>query len=163
MRELIKVITVAIFVMSCNGGDSSQISADPWWSEEDRQLIISELERTTRELIQEIDALTNDQWNFKKDTNHWSIAQIVEHLEMQNQLHFRETSVVSYAPQYLQFRSITQGKDFFFSQYSTDTIKGSAQWFLTPRGRYCSIKEAQSAFLKARNELAAWVKKPTSI
>lgn len=128
-----------------------------WWTERERQLILSELDRTTNALRTAIEGITEAQWNFREDPARWSIAEIVEHLEMQNQLHYRELSVVSKAPQYLQYRSITQGKDTFFTKYGTDPKPGKAQWFLEPLGRFCSIADGRLAFLRARQELTQLV------
>jgi len=59
----------------------------------DRNYIIAELNRTTSEVPEEVRSLTAEQWVYKQD-NEWSILEIIEHLEMQNQLHFRELSVL---------------------------------------------------------------------
>ncbi|MGI9550820.1 MAG: DinB family protein [Aurantibacter sp.] len=158
MKNYLKIISVCLLVVACNFNSSTNNNpSNGWWTEEDRKLIISELNRTTYELQSEIDNLSDNQWNFRENINRWSIAEIVEHLEMQNQLHYREISVMLNAPQHLQFRTITEGQDFFFSKYSTDTLRGKAQWFLEPLGRYCSINDGQAAFYKARNELTRLV------
>ena len=134
---------------------------DRWWTDAERQLIISELNRTTEALFIEIDALTHEQWHFREDASRWSIAEIVEHLEMQNLLHYREISVTSQSPQYLRFREITKGKDSVFSNYSTDPRQGKAQWYMVPVGRYDSLYKGRTAFGKAREELTKLVKGTT--
>ena len=132
-------------------------SEDPWWSEEDREYILSELQRTTSEIKTEIDLLTEAQWNFRESTDRWSIAEIIEHLEMQNQLHYREIYAVGNAPQYIQYRVITEGKDQYFKEYASDPTPGKAQWFLEPLGRFCSKEEAAYAFYRAREKLTEFV------
>ena len=129
-----------------------------WWTKDEQQLIISELNRTTNEIQREIESITGDQWNYHEDTTRWSIAEIVEHLEMQNQLHYREISVISNAPQNLQFRAITKGKDEYFSNYSTDTTLGKAKWYLEPQNRYFTKKDGEAAFYKVRGELTKLIK-----
>ena len=154
MKNITIIIPFCISIISCDSTSSMENSElDRWWTEDDQQLIISELNRSTHELGGEIENITDDQWNYREDTTRWSIAEIVEHLQMQNQLHYREISVMSKAPQYLQFRSITEGKDVYFSNYSTDTTRGKAQWFLEPLGRFCSLKDGEAAFYKVRREL----------
>ncbi|MEK6155568.1 DinB family protein [Flavobacteriaceae bacterium 3-367] len=145
-----------VLLLGC-GRSGPEEDQNKWWTESERQLIVSELQRTTNELQAVLEDITEVQWNFREDPARWSIAQIVEHLEMQNQLHYRELSVVSKAPQYLQYRSITQGKDTFFTKYGTDPKPGKAQWFLEPLGRFCSINDGRSAFLRARQELTQLV------
>lgn len=153
MKNIIIFILFCISIIACDSTNSIKNSEDRWWTEDDHQLIISELNRTTNELRIELENVTNDQWNFREDPTRWSIAEIMEHLEMQNQLHFREISVISNAPYYLKFRSITEGKDTFFSNYSTDTTRSKAKWFLEPSGKFCSQRDGEAAFYKVRGEL----------
>ncbi len=154
MKNIVIYLLLCISLIGCDSASSLENSETArWWTEADQQLIISELNRTTNELKTAIENVTEDQWNFREDRSRWSIAEIVEHLEMQNQLHYREISVISKAPQSLQFRTITEGMDAYFSNYSTDTTRGKAQWFLEPSGKYCSLKDGEAAFFKARSEL----------
>ena len=158
MKTKFWVLVLSITMMSCDQKRSSEITeTERWWTEEDRALILSELNRTTSALHLEIESLNLEQWDFKEDASRWSIGEIVEHLEMQNQLHFREISVTSKAEGQLQFRSITEGMDGHFTKYSTDTTRGKAKWFLEPKGKFCSKEECESAFYKARQELTRFV------
>ena len=161
MEKSLKFLLFILVLASCDAMDSSTESTSPdkWWTQEDRQLVISELNRTTDELRKEIQNLTDIQWAFREDPTRWSIAEVVEHLEMQNQLHYREVSAVSKAPQYLKYRSVTAGKDSHFTNYSTDTTRSKAQWFLEPLGRFCSKENGEAAFYRARKELTLFVEK----
>lgn len=141
---------------SCSGPTVVDLD-QPWWSPVDRQLIIDELQRTTAELRQEVDPLTQDQYRFREAPDRWSISEIVEHLEIQNQLHFREISIAANAPQYLQYRHITEGQDDYFSQYAVDTTRGQARWFLEPLGRFPEKEDGLSAFMRARGHLTEFV------
>ncbi len=157
--KLIQLIIVILLLASCQNKQASEsIRNERWWTEADRSLILAELLRTTNELKDEIEFLSAEQWNFHETPNRWSIAEIVEHLEMQNQLHYREITVVSNAPQYLQFRSITEGMDSYFSDYGTDTTRGKAQWFLEPLGRFGTKAKCENAFYKVRGKLTQFVK-----
>ena len=128
-----------------------------WWTAEDRELILAELNRTTDEIKAEISGLTQEQWNFREAPDRWNIGEIIEHLEMQNQLHFREISVTSKAPQYIQYRQITEGQDSYFTKYTTDATPGQAQWFLEPLGQFSTWEEGENAFLRARDHLYDFV------
>lgn len=147
-------------VMACDTvNDSSERNKlERWWTQDEQHLIISELNRTSNLLTLEIKDLSDEQWNFREEEARWSIAEIVEHLEMQNQLHYREISVTSKGPQYLEFRVITKDQDAHFTKYSTDPTKGKSQWFLKPLGRYCDKAKGEAAFYKARGELLKLVK-----
>ena len=157
MRTVLLSLILASVLNGCGLKDASSNTNHRWWKEEDRRTVLQNLDRTTDELQGEIDQLSNQQWHFKKDSSTWSISEIVEHLEIQNLLHYRELSVTSQSPQHLQFGSITKGQDDFFKNYSTDPVKSTAKWFLEPRNRYKTVEEGWSAFYKARNELRKFV------
>ena len=93
----------------------------------------------------------------KENPDRWSIGEIVEHLEMQNQLHYREISIGSNAPQHLEFRAITEGQDQHFTKYAKDPTPGRARWFLEPLGRFTTREAGVNAFFRARVELYKWV------
>ena len=131
--------------------------SEQWWTNQERQYIIDELNRTTEELRLEIESLSETQWFFKEDPDRWSIAEIIEHLEMQNQLHYREIAVISKSPQMPEYGKITQGQDYHFVKYATDTIKGTASWFLEPLGRFCTKESGENAFYRARGNLLKFV------
>ncbi len=127
------------------------------WTEKDRQFILDELDRTTKELIKEIDDLAIDQWTFREDPNRWDIAEIVEHLTVQNELHYREITAISNVPEMPQYLPITTGQDGHFQKYATDPAKSQAKWFLHPINRFCSKRQSQDAFLRARDGLRDFV------
>lgn len=141
-------------LISCSETDAP---VERWWTEGNRSFILSELDRTSAELAAEIDLLTIDQWHFREEEGSWSIAEIVEHLEMQNQLHYREITVVANAPQYLEYRAITEGQDQYFIDYATDAAPGQAQWFLEPIGRFDNKELGAIAFFRARGKLREFV------
>ena len=125
------IILAFLSLYACTSAMQVEPTQERWWTETDRQFIITELNRTTSALKKEIGTLSNEQWNFRETSERWSIAEIIEHLEMQNQLHYRELSVVQYAPQYPQFRLITKNQDQYFSNYATDNKKGQARFGLS--------------------------------
>lgn len=159
LRLLVLFSLATSLMTSCGSDGSRSQEADVrWWTKEDQQLILNELIRTTEELNIEINDLYQKQWNFKEDTSRWSIGEIVEHLEMQNQLHYREITTTARGPHYLQYRAITKGKDSHFSDYGTDPTLGTANWFLEPLGRFSTRKLGEYAFNRARSQLLKFVK-----
>ncbi|WP_411030682.1 DinB family protein [Spongiimicrobium sp. 3-5] len=150
-------ICLIIFYGCGHNPSKDETTALPWWTSKDRDLVISELNRTTKAIRLELKDLKEDQWTFRESPDRWSILEIIEHLEMQNQLHYREISVISNTPQLLHFRTITEGKDAHFTKYATDTIAGTARWFLQPKGKFCTGTDAEKAFFKARSELTKLV------
>ncbi len=61
-----------------------------YWSEEDRAMLLNELERTKHEIAKQTESLTSDQWDFKPSENAWSIAQVVEHLGIYERIFLQE-------------------------------------------------------------------------
>ncbi|MGI9543991.1 MAG: DinB family protein [Cyclobacteriaceae bacterium] len=159
MKKSYVCLLFLILIMACNPASTSQenTAVGKWWTEKDRSFIISELNRTTEALKAEVENTTDEQWHFHERPSRWSIAEIVEHLEMQNQLHYREISVVSNAPQYLEFRLITAGNDQYFSNYSIDNTRSQARWFLEPLDRFASKQDGVAAFYRARGKLIEFV------
>jgi hypothetical protein len=119
------------------------------WSESDRTFLIEELERTKGELLFEIQDLKNSQWEFRTNENSWSIAEIVEHLEIQDEMFFREMDVIPNRPETPEFVEVVKGNDSLLLAYATDPTKGNAG-YLEPIGRFCSKDEARSAFIRIR-------------
>ena len=159
MKKATVFVWMCIFLFACQSSEHSEKeTSDQWWTAADQAFILSELDRTNEELRLEIEPLDTEQWQFREDSSRWSIVEIVEHLEMQNQLHYREISVISQIPQLLDFRAITKGQDAHFSKYSTDTTRSQSRWFLEPKGKFCALEDAQQAFYKAREELHQFVK-----
>ncbi|MEO1257740.1 MAG: DinB family protein [Bacteroidota bacterium] len=127
------------------------------WTEIDRQYILAELDRTTKELLKETQKLGFDQWTFREHRSRWNINEIVEHLILQNELHYREISAVSNGPALPKYLPITSGKDGYFKKYATDPTKGQAKWFLQPLGRFESKRESISAFQRACDGIRGFV------
>lgn len=150
------VVSTISLILCCSPAEEA---SERWWTNADRTYVLSELNRTTNEIRAEIDSLSLDQWNFKEEPERWSIAEIIEHLEMQNQLHYRELSVTSLSPRHVKYRKITEGNDAYFVKYATDTIKGQASWYLEPKGKYKTEEACKKAFYKARGEITSFVEK----
>ena len=158
MKIVFSILVLLSFLLACHPPSPVHDSDTPWWTDADRKYILDELNRTTRSLLTEIQHLSDEQWQFREDSSRWNILQIVEHLEMQNQLHFREISVISLTPQKLIYRNITDGQDPYFKNYATDTIRSKAKWFLEPKGKFTDKNACMNAFLTARTELVSWVR-----
>lgn len=134
-------------------------SAEKIWTEKDRQFVLKELERTTADLLKETEKLAFDQWTFREIPTRWNIKEIVEHLIVQNELHYREIYAASNAPALPQYLPITTGHDDYFIGYATDPVKSHAKWFLQPLGRFDSKRQSIAAFLRARDGIRGFVEK----
>ena len=127
------------------------------WTEDERQLLISGLEETRRIVLEEIKTLGNDQWHFRPDSSTWSIALIIEHVSLQEVMHYREIYVISKTPAQPKYVEKAQGNDKLILKYETDTIKGTADWGVTPLGRWCDKADAAYQFNRATDKLIKFV------
>lgn len=60
------------------------------WLEKDRQYLLAELERSQKEVIEEVDQISDEQWHFKPSPEAWSIGQVVEHLGLYERIFLQE-------------------------------------------------------------------------
>lgn len=163
MKYLLIVLVLSMTMLpSCNS--SKKIITDPditnkiqLWESTDRSFLIKGLTRTKKELINEIQNLSEKEWNFKEEENRWSISEIVEHLEVQDELYFREIFLTTKTPQSDKYIDIVKGKDSEFLKYAVDTAKGQSGWTLAPIGRYCDKESAMNSFNRTRNYIIQFV------
>ncbi len=158
MKRQIRILgLVAMMATGC--GPSASVPSTPIWTVEERNWLLSELDRTTSEVLAAVDDLTDEQWYFKETADRWCLVEIIEHLEVQNELHMRELYAGSNSPRLPQYIALAQGQDAYFTSYATRGPPGKAQWFLEPIGRFCSPQEAIEAFQRARAGLRDFIEK----
>ena len=141
-------ILLSFFFLSCS--DSPNQQPIKLWTEIDRTFLLVHLERTRKELMIETKELNASQWYFQDDSSRWSIAQIIEHLVLQEEAYFRELSVIAASPERSDFVEKVKGNDTIFLDYATDPNPGQAGWYAEPKGRFCIKEDAISAFNTAR-------------
>ncbi len=56
--------------------------AQKLWTEADRQYTVENLRRTRDDLTRAVENLTDAQWNFREAPGRWTIAEVVEHLDL---------------------------------------------------------------------------------
>lgn len=147
------LITVVIF-LSCQACDQrpDKTKSATLWSAQDKELLVSGLERTRKDLLSEIKELTAQQWSFKEDSSRWSIGEIVEHLFAQNESYRIEMRTALNQPELPQFVKNTKDNDPVFIAYVTDTLKADAG-LLSPIGRFCSKEKTIYAFNRTHDTL----------
>jgi len=127
------------------------------WTEEERTFLIKGLEDSKNELHAQLSDLDNRMWFFKSDSGQWSIAKVVEHLELQESMHYREVYVLSNTPQPLSKYPYVKENDKKIMNYETDPTPGSASFFVIPRGRWQNRTAAVSQFDRTRDKMISWV------
>ena len=73
--SLMILFTFPLYINAQSGNETI-----PTWTEEDRQYLLTNLTTSKLALEKELQDLSKDQWNFKSNSDEWSINQIVEHL-----------------------------------------------------------------------------------
>lgn len=76
MKNLI-LFSLISFILS-----SKTFSQDTSWTDSNKQALIHNYVRTQSEINAETKSLTIEQWNFKETKDSWSIAEVLEHLNM---------------------------------------------------------------------------------
>jgi hypothetical protein len=143
-------------IYKINESVSSFSKTENLYPSTEKEFLINGLQRTRKELINEIINLSEQQWNFKEDPTRWSIAEIVEHLFAQNESYRIEMRTALNQPPTEQFVQHAKGNDKVFIDYATDTLKADAG-FLSPIGRFCSKEKAMFAFNRTQDALVQMV------
>ena len=130
----------------------------PIWTEEDRALLVSEFQSTQNNLHKIVDTLSYEQWNFKADSTSWSVGLVVEHLQLQEDMHYREVNILSMQPPQTKSSLKTIGNDEKVNAYANDPTKGIADWNVTPLGRWPTKNLAMMAFDRSRDKMIELVK-----
>lgn len=161
IKAIRNIIFSAIIISSPLGGCQKSVEdklLPKQWTEQERELLLTELEGTRKELLRRIDTLNERQWFFKSDSQSWSVAEIVEHLDLQENMHYREVYIISQTPQNLELLGKTKKNDSLVSAYATDLQKGVADWYVQPRGRWCDKRSARAQFNRTRDKMLEFVK-----
>lgn len=147
---------MTLVIQGCQKQNRSESTAKIW-TEEERQLLISGLEETRRIILEEIDPLSTEQWHYQFDSSTWSIALVIEHISLQEVMHYREIYIISKTPPQPKYVEKAQGNDELILKYETDPTKGIANWGVTPLGRWCDKADAVNQFNRATDKLIEFV------
>jgi len=139
-------------LFSCQESASQKV-----WTEDDRTLLLEGLQKSQAELIEITRLLNEDQWHFKTDSVSWSIAEIVEHLGLQQDMHFREVYVISQQPVNGPYNLELKENDEKVLQYEFDPNKDIAGFYVRPMGRWLSRTAALDQFNQSREEIKKFV------
>ena len=157
MQPQVKFFILFLFFTSCTVSVTND-PIPPVWTEEDRSFLIEQFEKSRSELMNEVQKLTDEQWNFKKDSTSWSIAEIVEHLGLQEDMHFREAYVISKTPEQPEIALKTIGNDEKVLNYENNPLKTIADWFVQPLGRWRTKQDAINQFNRSRDKNIEFVR-----
>jgi hypothetical protein len=133
--------------------------AGPLWTEGERKVLLDGLSHTRDLVVDATKGLSPAQWRFKEEPGRWSIAEIVEHLGVQDDLYFREMFIISQQPSQPPRRQGVKEQDALILEYTDDPEKSITNWSLEPLGRWAGEPaRAVAAFLRTREHLIAFVR-----
>ena len=150
MKQTIIITIQILFILGCNQTSEKK---EKIWTNEDRKELQSGLESSLSAILKQIDGINDSLWNYKEEEGQWAVAEVVEHLILQDRAYYREIKVVSSMPYMPQYVHQVSGNDQKFLNYKSDPNKSIADWDVTPTGRFCSREAAQEEFRKVRSEI----------
>lgn len=104
----------------------AQSKTPRFWTEDQRRYLQELLESSKRELLSEVEKLSEKQVHFKPDTAKWSIAQVVEHLAVQEEHLYWDLLYNQYTPEHPEIACKGLRDDEEFLAYATDAAKSEA-------------------------------------
>lgn len=153
------LICVLVFFLGCTI-ETTIDSDSKKWTEDDREFLVNELGRSRDTMIGEVVDISEEQWYFRESDDRWSIAEIIEHQELQDQIFYRELTVLTQFPEMIEHLHLANGTDENVLEYRTPTDRntGPAPWYLTPTGKYCNKQLSTDSYLKLRDNMIDFVR-----
>ncbi len=111
------------------------------WTEKDRQYLVSELERSQKEVREEVDQITDEQWHFKPSHEAWSIGQVIEHLGLYERIFLQEAWLGTEIPPQPEY----------YEESLTDSIYLS--WMAENTGHQAPENAIPMGFMKGKDNL----------
>lgn len=127
------------------------------WTTIDRQYLLTGLKVTESSFLKEVEDLTNEQIHFKPDSSQWSVAEVIEHLGIYEELLYWDLLNNQYTDERPDLLDSVKGKDSIMIAYSTDPNKGQAPFAVQPLGRFKDNDELINFFTRFRKEVITLV------
>ena len=154
--QLSHYLLLCILLYSCSPSTRNQQNDQQNWSEEDRQELLTGLRQSGDDLNAILATVSQEQWFYQPDSS-WSVASIVEHLGLQQDMHYREVYVLSLLPVGTDYSEDRSMNDEAIRNYENDPKRGTATWNVTPRGRWCTKEDAINDFNFVRDKMIEFV------
>ena len=116
------------------------------WTITDRQILLNGLKVSESNFIKEVEGLTQEQIHFKIDSSQWSVAEVVEHVGIYEELLYWDLLNNQYTDERYDLVDSVKGIDSMMVAYATDPNKGQAPFVAQPMGRF-KEKEGLIKFL----------------
>ncbi|HRD82924.1 MAG TPA: DinB family protein [Saprospiraceae bacterium] len=123
------------------------------WTQTDRQYLLAGLKTTQSNFLQEVEGLTMEQIHFKPDSSQWSVAEVMEHLGIYEELLYWDLLNNQYTDERPDLVDSVKGIDSIMIVYSTDPNKGQAPFIAQPIGRFKEKEDLVNFFTRFRKEV----------
>ena len=127
------------------------------WTTTDRQILLSGLKETESDFLKEVQGLTQKQIHFKPDSSQWSVAEVMEHIGVYEELLYWDLVNNQYTDERPDLVDSVKGIDSIMMAYSTDPNKGQAPFVAQPIGRFKEKEALIHFFTRYRKEVIALV------
>ena len=130
------------------------------WTEDDREVLTSYLEASLQSIFDEIIDLSDSAWLYKADPTQWSVAEIVEHLIVHDELFYRELTVLSALEPMPSLPPTSFALDAEILSYRevTSENRGTSPTYLEPLGRWSDKEAATAAYYTVRTRMIHYLK-----
>ncbi|SDG98015.1 DinB superfamily protein [Dyadobacter soli] len=145
--------SLIVFTLLLFSGVSFAQTKSPVWTEQERQILLEGLRSSQNDLISAVQGLTKNQIRFKSDSTSWSIAEIVEHLAVYDELLYWDLLNKQYSPEMPEWVEKVKGLDSVMIAYTDDPVKLKAPFIAQPLGRFENEKDLIAYFNRYRSEL----------
>ena len=153
MKTLIIICTLLFFPALSQAQSKTQV-----WTPSERQYLLTGLETSQSHFQQEVEGLTQEQIHFKPDSSQWSIAEVMEHLGIYEELLYWDLLNNQYTEERPDLVSAVKGIDSIMIEYATDPAKGQAPLIAKPMGRFKEKADLVHFFTLFRKEVIQLVR-----
>jgi hypothetical protein len=136
----------------------SAVAATGSLTETDRKEGLAQLDRTRTGVVEATKGLSESQWKFKPAPDRWSVAEVLEHIALTEDMIFEHVSkTVMQAPAGVPERDYESVDGMVLSAIADRTQKVQAPEPVIPQGRW-SPQESLDHFLASRERTIAFLK-----
>lgn len=123
------------------------------WTKAERQLLLTGLKSTQSEVQKEVEALNKKQLHFKPASDQWSVAEVLEHIGVYDELLYWDLLNNQYTDQRPDLLAKVKGIDSVMVAYASDPNKGQSPLAAQPLGRFQTKADLLNFFNRFRNEV----------
>jgi DinB superfamily len=132
------------------------------WSNADQQYLINGLKDTQSSILHAVEGLSEKQMQFKSDSSQWSIAEVVEHIGVYEELLYWDLLNNQYTEERPDLVEKVKGIDTIMIAYATDPNKGVAPFAAQPIGRFQTKQELLGFFNRFRNAVVELIQETSA-